>query len=77
MSRSEEEVDNIVSFLTGFASFALIPLWAISLPARPLRKPYATLSVWVDEPALAAFAGGEPHRAVMAELVPDMGPSVL
>lgn len=46
-----------------------------SLLARPLRKQYATLSVWVDEPALAAFTGGEPHRALMAELAPQMGPT--
>lgn len=44
-----------------------------SLLARPLRKQYATLSVWVDEPALAAFAVGSPHRELMAELAPDMG----
>lgn len=44
-----------------------------SLLARPLRKQYATLSVWVDEPALAAFAGGSPHRELMADLAPDMG----
>ena len=44
-----------------------------SLLARPLKKQYATLSVWVDEPALAAFAGGSPHRELMAELAPEMG----
>ncbi len=44
-----------------------------SLLARPLRKQYATLSVWVDEGALAAFADGSPHCALMAELAPEMG----
>lgn len=44
-----------------------------SLLARPLRKQYATLSVWVDEPALAAFAGESPHRQLMADLAPEMG----
>ena len=43
-----------------------------SLLARPLRKQYATLSVWVDEAALAAFAGGSPHRELMADLAPEM-----
>lgn len=44
-----------------------------SLLARPLRKQYATLSVWVDEHALAAFAEGSPHRELMAGLAPEMG----
>lgn len=46
-----------------------------SLLARPARKQYATLSVWVDEPSLAAFAGADPHRDLMAELAPEMGPT--
>jgi hypothetical protein len=44
-----------------------------SLLAEPLGKRYATLSVWRDEAALAAFAGGHPHRQLMAELAPAMG----
>ena len=44
-----------------------------SLLARPLRKQYATLSVWVDEHALAAFADASPHREIMAKLSPEMG----
>jgi hypothetical protein len=44
-----------------------------SLLARPLRKQYATLSLWVDEPALAAFAQGNPHRELMIDLAPEMG----
>ena len=46
-----------------------------SLLARPLRKQYATLSVWVDEQALAAFADASPHRELMAKLRPEMGPT--
>ena len=44
-----------------------------SLLARPLRKQYATLSVWLDEPALAAFAAGNPHAQLMTDLAPEMG----
>ena len=44
-----------------------------SLLARPLRKQYATLSVWVDEGALASFAEDSPHGALMADLSPEMG----
>ena len=44
-----------------------------SLLARPLRKQYATLSVWIDEPALAAFAGARPHSELMINLAPEMG----
>lgn len=46
-----------------------------SLLARPWRKQYATLSVWADEAALAAFSDQAPHRELMADLVPDMGPT--
>ena len=49
----------------GVVGFALL--------ARPLRKQYATLSVWRDEAALAAFAGAEPHRELMSRLTPEMG----
>lgn len=41
--------------------------------ARPLRKQYATLSVWVDERALAAFASARPHCELMVDLAPEMG----
>ena len=44
-----------------------------SLLARPLRKQYATLSVWTGEDALAKFAGTDPHRDLMRELTPEMG----
>jgi hypothetical protein len=46
-----------------------------SLLARPLAKQYATLSVWRDEDALAAFAVAEPHRQLMSTLSPEMGPT--
>ena len=48
-------------------------LIGFSLLARPLRKQYATLSVWRDEAALSAFAATEPHRQLMRELAPEMG----
>ena len=44
-----------------------------SLLARPLRKQYVTLSVWVDEGALAAFVESSPHHELMAGLSPEMG----
>ena len=46
-----------------------------SLLARPLRKQYATLSVWVDEKALGVFAHGSPHGTLMTDLAPEMGPT--
>ena len=46
-----------------------------ALLARPLAKHYATLSVWRDEEALTAFAGSEPHRRLMSDLRPEMGPT--
>ncbi|HEX7277811.1 MAG TPA: hypothetical protein VF244_10595 [Acidimicrobiales bacterium] len=46
-----------------------------SLLARPLRKQYATLSVWVDETALSGFAHHSPHGQLMADLAPEMGPT--
>ncbi len=46
-----------------------------ALLARPMRKQYATLSIWRDEAALEAFAGTEPHRQLMSGLKPEMGPT--
>jgi hypothetical protein len=46
-----------------------------SLLARPLRKQYATLSIWSGEDALAKFAGAEPHAALMTKLTDEMGPT--
>ena len=50
-------------------------LVGFSLLARPLRKQYATLSIWDDEAALAAFAGGAPHQRLTDDLAPEMGPT--
>lgn len=44
-----------------------------SLLARPLRKQYATLSVWTDDDALAAFVGQDPHAEIMSSLAAEMG----
>ncbi len=46
-----------------------------ALMARPFAKQYATLSVWRDEDALAAFAEAEPHRGLMTKLSAEMGPT--
>jgi hypothetical protein len=48
-------------------------LIGFSLLARPLRKQYATLSVWTGEDALAKFAGADPHRDLTGKLTPEMG----
>lgn len=44
-----------------------------SLLARPVRKQYATLSIWESDEALAAFSRSEPHGPLMAELAAEMG----
>ena len=44
-----------------------------SMLAEPVRKRYATLSVWRDEPALAAFARAHPHDELVVALRPEMG----
>jgi hypothetical protein len=46
-----------------------------SMLAEPLRKHYATLSVWRDEAALDTFAQAQPHGRLMNELAPAMGPT--
>lgn len=46
-----------------------------SLLAKPWRKYYATLSVWVDEAALAGFVATSPHHELMASLAPEMAPT--
>lgn len=40
--------------------------------AEPVRKRYATLSVWIDESAIRAFAASAPHQELMAALVDRM-----
>jgi hypothetical protein len=44
-----------------------------SLLARPLRKQYATVSLWVDSAALDAFARSSAHGRLQHELAPEMG----
>jgi hypothetical protein len=44
-----------------------------SLLAEPVRKNYATLSVWRDAATLDAFAVAHPHQQLMRELAPAMG----
>jgi heme-degrading monooxygenase HmoA len=46
-----------------------------SLLARPLRKQYATLSVWTHQAALDAFVDTSPHTELMGALAADMGPT--
>jgi heme-degrading monooxygenase HmoA len=50
-------------------------LIGFSTLARPWRKQYATLSIWSDAAALAAFAEGRPHRQLMSDLAAEMGPT--
>ena len=65
--RGAGEVQAQLARTEGVVGFALL--------ARPWRKQYATLSVWVDEPALTAFTRENPHGRLMADLAPDMGPT--
>jgi len=46
-----------------------------ALLAQPIRKYYATLSVWRDAVALDAFVAAHPHDELMASLAPEMGPT--
>ena len=46
-----------------------------SMLASPVRKYYATLSVWRDADALGAFVARSPHHELMSELAPIMGPT--
>ncbi len=41
--------------------------------ASPMRKYYATLSVWRDADALNVFVADSPHHEIMSELAPEMG----
>lgn len=50
-------------------------LIGFSLLARPMRKQYATLSVWEEERALDRFANQTPHRELVAALAPAMAPT--
>src|SRR4051794_3052544 len=44
-----------------------------SLLARPFHKEYATLSLWVDDAALQAFARSASHAEQMHGLADEMG----
>ena len=44
-----------------------------SMLARPVRKEYATLSLWVDDAALDAFARAMPHARLRDALAREMG----
>ena len=50
-------------------------LIGFSLLARPLRKQYATLSVWTDQAALDAFVHTSPHTELTGALAAEMGPT--
>ena len=67
MFRGSRAVRGQLSSTEGVIGFALL--------ARPLRKQYATLSVWVGEDALDNFTTASPHGELMAELAPVMGPT--
>jgi len=43
--------------------------------AEQLDQSRTAASAAVDEPALAAFAGGSPHGDLMADLAKEMGPT--
>jgi heme-degrading monooxygenase HmoA len=46
-----------------------------ALLAEPLRRRYATLSVWRDDAALEAFGRSLPHRQLMTDLAEHMAPT--
>lgn len=67
MFRGASAVRRQLSATDGIIGFSLL--------ARPLRKQYATLSVWADQAALDAFIQANPHRELMGALAADMGPT--
>lgn len=62
--RGSREVARQLSATDGVMGFSML--------AEPLRKHYATLSVWRDERALEAFSRARPHVRLMEELSPAM-----
>ncbi len=46
-----------------------------SMLAEPLRRHYATLSVWRDAESLDAFGRSRPHNELMDELAGSMAPT--
>ncbi|NND74844.1 MAG: DUF3291 domain-containing protein [Ilumatobacter sp.] len=67
MFRGSRAVDKQLRGTDGVIGFSML--------AEPLRKHYATLSVWRDREALDAFARAHPHDELMAGLAPEMGPT--
>ncbi|MBI1843176.1 MAG: DUF3291 domain-containing protein [Actinobacteria bacterium] len=65
--RGAGEVRKQLSATQGVVGFSLL--------ARPVRKQYATLSIWEDEASLGAFAASKPHGELMASLSPEMAPT--
>lgn len=67
MFRGASAVRRQLSATDGIVGFSLL--------ARPLRKQYATLSVWADQAALDAFVHTTPHSELMGALAAEMGPT--
>ena len=64
MFRGSRAVADQLERTEGVVGFAML--------AEPVRKRYATLSVWTGEPAIRAFAASTPHRELMAALADQM-----
>jgi len=64
MFRGSRKVRKQLAATPGLVGFSLL--------ARPLKKQYATLSVWEDQAALDAFAARTPHVELMRSLRPEM-----
>jgi hypothetical protein len=67
MFRGSRAVRRQLARTDGVIGFALL--------AQPFSKNYATLSVWTGEDALDRFTAETPHREIMADLAPAMGPT--
>lgn len=67
MFRGSRDVRRQLARTNGVIGFSLL--------ARPVSKTYATLSVWTGQDALDRFATESPHREIMADLAPAMGPT--
>lgn len=67
MFRGASQVRNQLAHTDGVIGFSLL--------ARPFRNQYATLSVWTDDDALAAFVRQHPHAEIMSSLSEQMGPT--
>lgn len=65
--RGSRAVADQLAATPGVVGFALL--------ARPWRKQYATISLWLDESSLQEFARSTPHRELMAALGPAMAPT--